>query len=657
MFSTYLRVTRSMKRRRKASFQDAPASRSEKLFSPLCAPPIRRDVPSSHFKLTDLHSEIGILIVDHLDTASQASMALVNKSTASWVSKSLLARVTACQHDEDVEALDKNDTPETVARFISAVTSVCIPEWEKIRFVGGIVQLHCRPDARVPTLGIVEECQVLRSVVGKWDATRQGAVLAQYLATELGTLKPISHFLKRPGDSGSHNQATDERIFRVLNYVMVLNDTRDGSSPEERARARREAPSFEGKELERRENKWRYLARVVRSLTNEIDDPERAATLVHLMLGPNEFYLRVVTGESLEPFNGGIQDVDRAAAENAENAETAQHSASPFFATFDLTDETAGDYAEDCDWKGFQEHWESFDATVHSFAKLFAHMLHARVPETLHLETREDDREKTMRLSELVTTCWSFEFKLALAAFTARNQRELLLADSIGIAPPVASCYVRWVLEHDLEFKKHCAPDVVEENPELSVSLFRALGRDSLAADDFAYFFQALSRDWSAAAKRSVLGNVMRGLVREDLLMPGCECGCEPPKVKEALFEKMASLAAMGVTSARRGGGSEADSKKRKDVECTALDAETATPSRKTRPDDYDFFEALDGLCSPASAPLKKHEEHKGNLAASSAASPTASSAASPGSLRAAHTPQQAAHAPQPASPFLEMEE
>ena len=92
---TSLRVTRSMKRRRNESFQPGPASRSQKLFSPLCAPPLRRDVPRASFQLTDLPSEIGILIADRLDTASRASMVLVNRTTASWVSKSLLARVNA----------------------------------------------------------------------------------------------------------------------------------------------------------------------------------------------------------------------------------------------------------------------------------------------------------------------------------------------------------------------------------------------------------------------------------------------------------------------------------------------------------------------------------------------------------------------------------
>ena len=120
---TSLRVTRSVKRRRNESFQPGPASRSQKLFSPLCAPPLRRDVPRASFQLTDLPSEIGILIADRLGTASRASMVLVNRTTASWVSKGLLARVNACQLTDDAEALERDDSPETDARFVSAVGS------------------------------------------------------------------------------------------------------------------------------------------------------------------------------------------------------------------------------------------------------------------------------------------------------------------------------------------------------------------------------------------------------------------------------------------------------------------------------------------------------------------------------------------------------
>ena len=262
---TSLRVTRSVKRRRNESFQPGPASRSQKLFSPLCAPPLRRDVPRASFQLTDLPSEIGILIADRLDTASRASMVLVNRTTASWISKSLLARVNACQLTDDAEALERDDSPETVARFVSAVASVCIPREERTKFVAGIVQLHSRPDARVPTLGVADECGVLRSVVGKWSPERQGEVLAQYLATELETLKPISHFTRRPGDSGALNQATDERIFRVLNYVMVLDEGARGKRGETRGETRGEGEdeSFADGDARR----WRRLARVVRAMT------------------------------------------------------------------------------------------------------------------------------------------------------------------------------------------------------------------------------------------------------------------------------------------------------------------------------------------------------------------------------------------------------
>ena len=393
MFAS-LRVTRSVKRRRNESFQPGPESRSE-LFNPLCAPPLRRDVPRASFRLTDLPSEIGILIADRLDTASQASMVLVNRTTASWVSKGLLARVNACQLSDDAEALERDDSPETVARFVSAVASVCIPRDERTKFVAGIVQLHSRPDARVPTLGVADECGVLRSVVGKWSPERQGEVLAQYLQTELETLKPISHFLRRPGDSGALNQATDERIFRVLNHVMVLDDK------PERAR---QTETFEGEDASSLTDgdarRFRLLARAVRAMTHAAKDkdgtllkdksPETLATLVHLMLGPNEFYVRLLTGETTDP---------AAPASGGADGGT-----EPFFVTFDLDDDTAGDYAEDRAWKDIEDHYEAFDTSLDAFAGLFTHMLAC---------DREDHRadrgeDETFELVDNVTTCWSF---------------------------------------------------------------------------------------------------------------------------------------------------------------------------------------------------------------------------------------------------------
>ena len=307
MFAS-LRVTRSVKRRRNESFQPGPASRSQKLFSPLCAPPLRRDVPRASFQLTDLPSEIGILIADRLDTASRASMVLVNRTTASWVSKSLLARVNACQLTDDAEALELDDSPETVARFVSAVASVCIEGGGGAKFVAGIVRPHSRPDARVPTLAVADECGVRVRSSGKWSPgrqTRRSSRVSRALETLAGHLA-LHEAPRRQRRAG---QATDERIFRVLNYVMVLDEAREGR--EVRRRSRETRGEGEDGLRGRRRAPMAPARRVVRAMTRAAKNkdgvsiketnPERVATLVHLMLGPNEFYVRLLTGESLDP--------------------------------------------------------------------------------------------------------------------------------------------------------------------------------------------------------------------------------------------------------------------------------------------------------------------------------------------------------------------
>ena len=598
---TSLRVTRSMKRRRNESFQPRPASRSElfdplrssELFNPLGAPPLRLDVPRASFRLTDLPSEIGILIADRLDTASQASMVLVNRTTASWVSKSLLARVNACQLTDDAEVLERDDSPETVARFVSAVASVCIPKDERTKFVAGIVQLHSRPDARVPTFGVADECGVLRSVVGKWSPERQGEVLAQYLQTEIETLKPISHFKTRPGDSGALNQATDERIFRVLKYVMGLG----GAEGARRAETREGEDSAGGDGEARR---WRRLARAVRAMTRVAKDkdgtlmrsksPGTLATLGHLMLGPNEFYLRQLTGESLEP-----------AAPAAD--------AQPFFVTFDLDDDTAGDYAEDRAWKDIEDHYEAFDTSLDEFACLFTHML------SCDREFSEDSRE-TFELLERVTTCWSFEFKLALAAFTVKR---------LGKRAPA---FARRVFNSPA-FAKHCDLALASTSSELPTALFRVLGREAFSVEDFARFFDELAADWTADVRRSVLDKVMRGLVRGDMLVPGCECGCQPPKIKDTLFDKMAALAALGVA---RGAGLAEEMRLRS----TAAATPSSSSHENDDPSEADPF--FDGFCSPAPAFAAKRARLGTPLAPM-------------------HTPPQEAHTPQPGTPFAGVEE
>ena len=592
------RVTRSIKRRRDESFQPGPESRSE-LFNPLCAPPLRRDVPRASFRLTDLPSEIGILIADRLDTASQASMVLVNRTTASWVSKGLLARVNACQLTDDAEVLERGDSPETVARFVSAVASVCIPKSEKTKFVAGIVQLHSRPDARVPTFGLADECGVLRSVVGKWSPERQGEVLAQYLQTEIETCKPISHFRQRPGDSGALNQATDERIFRVLNDVIVL----DGAEGAHRAETLKWEDSADGDSDDAR--RWRRLARVVRAMTRTAKNKDgtlmRAksfsmlATLVHLMLGPNEFYVRLLTGESPEP---AAPDVDAPA------------DAQPFFVTFDLDDDTAGDYAEDRAWKGIENHYEAFDTSLDAFAGLFTHML------ACDRESREESRE-TFELLELVTTCWSFEFKLALTAFAIKR---------LGKRAPA---FARRVFETPA-FESRCDLALASTSSDLPTALFRVLGREAFSAEDFARFFNLLASDWTADTRQSVLGKVMRGLARGDMLVPGCECGCQPPKLKDTLFDKMAVLATLGVT---HGVGLAEETRLPSTVAA-------ATPSSSSRENDdpsvVDPF--FDGLSSPVPVLAAKRARLETPLAPM-------------------RTPPQETQTPQPGTPFAGVEE
>ena len=210
-------------KRRKASFELAPVLYDPSGFSlsPLRTPPTPARTPPSRFRLDDLPPEIGILIVDKLDTAAGANLTLVNKTVAGWVAKCLLAKVTRCEVEESAEPLDPADDVAHVQHFISAVTSVAIPSRERARFVSGLMQLHCRPDHHNPTLDLTDECLVLRASSPSWSAQRQGEVIAQYLSAELNTVKPISHFLKLPADSGSCNTATDERIFRMLNGVSA----------------------------------------------------------------------------------------------------------------------------------------------------------------------------------------------------------------------------------------------------------------------------------------------------------------------------------------------------------------------------------------------------------------------------------------------------
>ena len=139
-------------------------------------------------------------------------------------------------------------------------------------------------------------------------------------------------------------------------------------------------------------------------------------------------------------------------------------------------------------------------------------------------------------------------------------------------------------------FAKHCAPAVAFDSPELPTALFRVLAREAFSAEDFARFFNLLAADWTAGARRVVLSKVTRGLVRGEMLVPGCECGCQPPRLKDTLFEKMAALATLGVTHGLA-------------EETRLLPTAAATPSPSRENDDPSAAEPFfDGLCSPAPA-------------------------------------------------------
>lgn len=486
-----MRVTRSMvntNKRRKASFELAPVLFNPPGFSlsPLRTPPTPARTSPSRFRLDDLPPEIGILIVDKLDTEAGANLTLVNKTVAGWVSKSLLARVTRCEVDESAEPLDPADDVAHVQHFISAVTSVAIPPPERARFVSGLMQLHCRPDHRNPTLDLPDECLVLRGVVASWSAPRQGEVIAQYLSAELNTVKPISHFLKLPADSGSVNSATDERIFRVLNGVLCFAGEDDPS---------------EGNHETLRRRRWDHLAEVMATLAAALENPERVATLIHIILGPNEFYCRLASGEPLDaPLE---DDVD------------------PFFVTFDLDSDSATDYAEDVGFNNFIEPWEAFDVSIAAFAELLTRLIPRMYP------GRPSDAVDF--LSKFVA-CWSFEYKLALVAAMIRVDDSAFAA----YAAPLLSDRDRPALPHRRE--------------DLPEALFRVLARGSWTAVDFARAFATLTRGWSASVRRDVLSKVLNGKhVETSLLKEGCECGCSPATLNVAILRKLTWLGAKGI--------------------------------------------------------------------------------------------------------------
>ena len=530
-----MRVTRSMvntNKRRKASFELAPVLYNPSGFSlsPLRTPPTPARTPPSRFRLDDLPPEIGILIVDKLDTEAGANLTLVNKTVAGWVAKCLLAKVTRCEVEESAEPLDPADDVAHVQHFISAVTSVAIPSRERARFVSGLMQLHCRPDHHNPTLDLTDECLVLRGVVASWSAQRQGEVIAQYLSAELNTVKPISHFLKLPADSGSCNTATDERIFRMLNGVLRFAGEDGPSKGNHEALCRR---------------RWDYLAEVMAILAAALENPERVATLIHIILGPNEFYCRLASGEPLDPL---VED----------DGET-------FFVTFDLDPDSAMDYAEDVGFNNFIEPWEAFDVSIAAFAELL---------------TRLIPRMYTGRWSDALdflskfVACWSFEYKTALVAAMIRVDD----ASFAAYAAPLLSDRDGLLLPHRRE--------------ELPEALFRVLARDSWTALDFSRAFATLSRGWSASVRRDVLSKVLNGKhVESSLLKEGCVCGCSPTTLNILTLRKLTWLGAKGIDAVAMD-----DAERRREVN----DNRDAEASAGLGDDtSFDDQPEEDGLCSP----------------------------------------------------------
>ena len=97
---------------------------------------------------------------------------------------------------------------------------------------------------------------------------------------------------------------------------------------------------------------WHHLAEVT-SILMTGKDPEVAATLIHLMLGPNTFYMSLkVQGARPDP----QPDED-------------------FWALFDLEEDSALDHAEDMNYKDIANHWESFDTNLCLFTAFFSQML------------------------------------------------------------------------------------------------------------------------------------------------------------------------------------------------------------------------------------------------------------------------------------------
>ena len=69
--------------------------------SSFSTPPTKSQRTSAPVKLDDLPTDLGHLIIEHLTIEAMANLTLCSKTTAGWVSSSLLRKVTRCEYDAD----------------------------------------------------------------------------------------------------------------------------------------------------------------------------------------------------------------------------------------------------------------------------------------------------------------------------------------------------------------------------------------------------------------------------------------------------------------------------------------------------------------------------------------------------------------------------
>ena len=135
--------------------------------------------------------------------------------------------------------------------------------------------------------------------------------------------------------------------------------------------------------------------------------------------------------------------------------------------TFDLDSDSATDYAEDVGFNNFIEPWEAFDVSIAAFAELLTRLIPRMYP------GRPSDAVDF--LSKFVA-CWSFEYKLALAAAMIR-------VDDFAVAAYAAPL-----------LRDRDRPALAHRREDLPEALFRVLARGSWTAVDFARAF-ALTED------------------------------------------------------------------------------------------------------------------------------------------------------------------